>query len=65
MKKLNLIVALIALVGQVLGFVGIFVADSNGQLMVSLWTFLGFASVGAIALITDRKKDEKKVQNIL
>lgn len=55
MKKLNFIVALIALVGQVLGFVGIFVADSNAQFMVNLCTFLGFSSLGAIALITNGK----------
>jgi hypothetical protein len=64
MKKLNLIIALIALVGQVTGFVGIFIADSNDQLMLSLWTFLGFACLGAIALITD-KKEEKNLQNVL
>lgn len=65
MKKLNLIVALIGLVGQVLGFVGIFIADSNDQLMCSLWTFLGFGCVGAIALITDAKEVKEKPQNIL
>jgi hypothetical membrane protein len=65
MKKLNLIIALIALVGQVTGFVGIFIADSNDQLMLSLWTFLGFACLGAIALITDNKKEEKNLQNVL
>jgi hypothetical membrane protein len=51
MKKLNLIFALIGLVGQVLGFVGIFIADSNAQLMASLWTFLLFGGVGAVAKI--------------
>ena len=65
MKKLNLIIALIALVGQVTGFVGIFVADSNDQLMLSLWTFLGFGCFGAIALITDAKEIKEKPQNIL
>ena len=65
MKKLNLIIALIALVGQVTGFVGIFVADSNDQLMLSLWTFLGFGCVGAIALITDAKEIKEKPQNVL
>ena len=59
MKKLNLIVAFIGLVGQVLGFVGIFIADSNAQLMASLWTFLLFGGVGAFALITDEKKPKK------
>lgn len=62
MKKLNFIVAIIGLVGQLLGFGGIFAAKSNDQLMLSLWTFLGFACVGAIALITD-KKEEKNLQN--
>ena len=65
MKKLNFIIALIALVGQVTGFVGIFVADSNDQLMLSLWTFLGFGTLGAIALITDAKEIKEKPQNIL
>ena len=65
MKKLNLIVALIGLVGQVLGFVGIFIADSNDQLMCSLWTFLLFGGVGAFALITDAKEVKEKPQNIL
>ena len=65
MKKLNFIIALIALVGQVTGFVGIFVADSNEQLMLSLWTFLGFGCVGAIALILDAKEIKEKPQNVL
>ena len=65
MKKLNLIIALIALVGELLGFVGIFVADSNEQLMLSLWTFLGFCCVGALALLTDNKKEENNLQNVL
>lgn len=55
MKKLNFIVALIALVGQITGFVGLFVSETNNQIMLSLWTFLGFACIGAIALITDKK----------
>lgn len=66
MKKLNLIIALVGLVGQLIGFVGIFVADSNNQLMLSLWTFLGFGTLGAIALITDAKEiKEKNLQNVL
>jgi hypothetical membrane protein len=65
MKKLNLIIAIIALVGQVTGFVGIFIADSNNQLMLSLWTFLGFGCVGAIALITDAKEVKEIPNNIL
>ncbi len=65
MKKLNFIVALIALVGQITGFVGLFVSETNNQLMLSLWTFLGFACVGAIALITDKKVNEKNLQNVL
>lgn len=55
MKKLNLIIAIVGLVGQLIGFVGIIVADSNDQLMLSLWTFLGFACIAAIAFITDKK----------
>jgi hypothetical protein len=65
MKKLNFIIALVGLVGQLTGFVGIFVADSNDQLMLSLWTFLGFGCVGAIALILDAKEIKENVQNIL
>ena len=65
MKKLNLIIALVGLVGQLTGFVGIFVADSNDQLMLSLWTFLGFGCIGAIALILDAKEIKEKLQNIL
>lgn len=63
MKKLNFIVALIALVGQVSGFIGIFVADSNDQLMASLWTFLLFGMLGGMALILDvqAEKNQKKV----
>jgi hypothetical protein len=65
MKKLNFIIALVGLVGQLTGFVGIFVADSNDQLMLSLWTFLGFGCVGAIALILDAKEIKENVQNVL
>lgn len=65
MKKLNFIVALIALVGQIAGVVGLFVSETNNQLMLSLWTFLGFACIGAIALITDKKVNEKNLQNVL
>jgi len=56
MKKLNLIVAIIGLVGQVLGLVGIFIADSHNQLMCSLWTFLLFGVVSAVAFIKDTNK---------
>ena len=65
MKRLNFIIALIGLVGQVTGFVGIFIADSNDQLMLSLWTFLGFGCVGAIALILDAKELKEIPNNIL
>jgi hypothetical protein len=65
MKRLNFIIALIGLVGQVTGFVGIFIADSNNQLMLSLWTFLGFGCVGAIALILDAKELKEIPNNIL
>ena len=65
MKKLNFIIALVGLVGQLIGFVGIFVTDSNNQLMLSLWTFLGFGCITAIALLTDNIKKEKKLQNVL
>ena len=65
MRILNFIVAIIGLVGQLLGFVGIFVADSNNQLMLTLWTFLGFGCITAIALLTDNIKKEKKLQNVL
>ena len=65
MKKLNLIIALVGLVGQLTGFVGIFVADSNDQLMLSLWTFLGFGCVGAIALILDAKEVKENSLNVL
>jgi hypothetical protein len=64
MKRLNFIIALIGLVGQVTGFVGIFIADSNDQLMLSLWTFLGFGCVGAVALITDAKEEKKIPQKV-
>lgn len=59
MKKLNFIVALIALFGQIAGVVGLFVSETNNQLMLSLWTFLGFACIGAISLITDKKVNER------
>ncbi len=65
MKRLNFIIALIGLIGQVTGFVGIFIADSNNQLMLSLWTFLGFGCVGAIALILDAKELKEIPNNIL
>ena len=65
MRILNFIVAIIGLVGQVLSFVGIFVADSNNELMLTLWVFLGFGCVTAIALLTDNIKKEKNTQNIL
>lgn len=65
MRILNFIVAIIGLVGQVLGFGGIFASKSNDQLMLSLWVFLGFGCVTAIALLTDNIKKEKNTQNIL
>lgn len=64
MRKLNFIVAVIGIVGQLLGFGGIFASKSNEQLMLSLWVFLGFGCVCAIALLTD-KKEEKNLQNVL
>lgn len=64
MKTLNFIVAVIGIVGQLLGFGGIFASKSNEQLMLSLWVFLGFGCVCAIALLTD-KKEEKNLQNVL
>ena len=53
MKKQFLILAMIGLIGQVIGFIGIFISESNDNLMISLWTFLLFGCVGAIALIFD------------
>jgi len=53
MKKKFLILALIGLIGQVIGFIGIFISESNNSLMLSLWTFLVFGCIGAIALILD------------
>ena len=55
MKKSNLIISSIALVGQVIGFIGIFVADSNSQLMFSLNTFLLFGCIGALSLILSKR----------
>jgi hypothetical protein len=55
MKKSNLIISSIALVGQVIGFIGIFVADGHNQLMLSLYTFLLFGCIGAVSLILDKR----------
>ncbi len=65
MKKLNFIISLISLVGQLIGFVGIFIADSHNQLMLSLWTFLGFACIGGLSLIFSGEKNKKISDNIL
>jgi hypothetical protein len=65
MKKLNFVIAIIALVGQLLGFGGIFAAKSNDQLMLSLWTFLGFACIGGLSLIFSGEKNKKISENIL
>lgn len=55
MKKQNLIFALIGLIGQVLGFIGIFVADSNEQLLASLYTFTAFGCIGAVSLLLEKR----------
>ena len=59
MKKINFIVAIIGLVGQLLGFVGIFISKSNDQLMISLVTFLAYSTLGALALIFNGKENDK------
>lgn len=51
MKRINLIIAIIALIGQLLGFIGILISETKDQLMFSLWAFLGFCLIGAITLI--------------
>lgn len=56
MKKSNLIISSIALVGQVIGFVGIFVANGHNQLMLSLNTFLLFGCIGGLSLILDSRR---------
>lgn len=56
MKKSNLIISSIALVGQVMGFIGIFVADGHNQLMLSLYTFLLFGCIGGLSLILDSRR---------
>ena len=56
MKKSNLIISSIALVGQVIGFIGIFVADGHNQLMLSLYTFLLFGCIGGLSLILDSRR---------
>ena len=56
MKKQFLILALIGLIGQLTGFVGIFVSETSDDLMLSLWTFLIFGSISGIAILLDNKK---------
>ena len=58
MKKQFLILALIGLIGQLTGFVGIFVSETSDDLMLSLWTFLIFGSISGIAIILDNKKEK-------
>lgn len=58
MKKQFLILALIGLIGQLTGFVGIFVSETGDDLMLSLWTFLIFGSISGIAIILDNKKEK-------
>jgi hypothetical protein len=53
MKKNFLRLAMIGVIGQIVGFIGIFISESNNSLMLSLWTFLVFGCIGAIALILD------------
>jgi hypothetical protein len=53
MKKNFLILAMIGLIGQIVGFIGIFISETNDSLMLSLWTFLVFGCIGGIALILD------------
>ena len=65
MKKLNIILTIIALVGQVLGLVGIFIAESNDQLMCSLWTFLLFGCSAAIIILIDSRQVKEKSNNFL
>ena len=55
MRKKFLILAMIGLIGQLIGFIGIFISESNNSLMLCLWTFLLFGCIGAIALILDNK----------
>ena len=58
MKKQFLILALIGLIGQLTGFVGIFVSETSDDLMLSLWTFLIFGSISGIAIILDNKEEK-------
>ena len=61
MKKLNLIFALITLFCQILAFIGIFVSETNDQLMCSLFSFLGFGTLCGIILILDAKKVDENL----
>ena len=65
MKKQFLILALIGLIGQLTGFVGIFVSETSDDLMLSLWTFLIFGSISGIAILLDNKKEKISQSNIL
>ena len=58
MKKQFLILAIIGLIGQITGFVGIFVSETGDNLMISLWTFLIFSSICGSAIIFDNKKEK-------
>lgn len=58
MRKKFLILGLIGLIGQLTGFVGIFVSETSDDLMLSLWTFLIFGSFSGIAIILDNKKEK-------
>jgi hypothetical protein len=55
MKKSNLILASISLIFQVLGFIGIFISETNNQLSLSLVIFFSSCVLCGIVLIVDSK----------
>ena len=61
MKNLNLIFAIITLFCQILGFIGIFISETNDELMCSLFTFLGFGTLCGVILIFDGKKVDENL----
>jgi len=56
MKKLKIIIIIVAVIAQMLSLIGLIIAKDNSQFMCAITTFLMFGSVGVIGLICTTNK---------
>jgi len=56
MRTKLIILASVFLLGQIISLIGLFKAETNDGLLMSMWSFLIFAIFSTIVLLIDKKE---------